>query len=257
MADSQTHLPEFQRQQYAFTAHLRDPEQAKAPSAIEDRRMAIYRELLFNNVREFIDDGFPVLKSLYTDTQWERLARSFFANYRAQSPYFVDISKGFVDYLQQGYTLADDDYPFLAELAHYEWVELALLTSDEEVDMDGIDRRGSLLEQTPVLSPLAHCLAYQWPVHTIQAAQIPTSALEQPVFIIVYRNQDEDVKFIEANPVTAHLFELLNNEPSQNGQTLLEGIAEQLQHPDPAIVIQGGLQTLTRWHHLGVVLGVR
>ena len=43
-------LPEFQQKQYAFAAHIRDPENNPAPSGVEDRRMAIYRELFFNNL---------------------------------------------------------------------------------------------------------------------------------------------------------------------------------------------------------------
>jgi hypothetical protein len=42
-------LPEFQRKQYEFAAHIRDPEKNAAPPGIEDRRLAIYRDLFFNN----------------------------------------------------------------------------------------------------------------------------------------------------------------------------------------------------------------
>jgi len=35
--------PEFMRTQYAFAAHIRDPQHQPAPADIEDRRIAIYR----------------------------------------------------------------------------------------------------------------------------------------------------------------------------------------------------------------------
>jgi hypothetical protein len=47
-------VPEFQQKQYAFAAHIRDPEQNPAPAGVEDRRMAIYRELFFNNLHNLI-----------------------------------------------------------------------------------------------------------------------------------------------------------------------------------------------------------
>ena len=42
--------PKFQEQQYAFAAHIRDPQNVPAPEGIEDRRMAIYRELFFQHL---------------------------------------------------------------------------------------------------------------------------------------------------------------------------------------------------------------
>jgi len=256
MAES-VHPPlAFQQQQYAFTAHLRRPDGFAAPSDIEDRRMQVYRELLFNNIKSFIDCGFPVLHSLYADADWQQLVRNFFATHHSQSPYFVDIAREFLDYLEHEHQPLPNDPPFLYALAHYEWVELVLMTAPDTPAPDHVERHGSLLEQRPVLSELAQCYSYAWPVHQIAPEAQPSEALEQPVFILVYRAFDGEVKFIELNPVSALLFEQLQHNTQHSGQQLLASIAEHLQHPDPDLVVQGGLQTLTRWHHLGIVLGV-
>ena len=42
--------------QTRFAGHIRDPRQVAAPDGIEDRRMAIYRDLFFNNIRNRIAD---------------------------------------------------------------------------------------------------------------------------------------------------------------------------------------------------------
>ena len=54
----------FQDKQYAFAAHIRDPEHRPAPEGIEDRRMAIYRELFFNNIRSLLARNYPVLRKV-------------------------------------------------------------------------------------------------------------------------------------------------------------------------------------------------
>ena len=54
---------DFRALQMAFAGHIRNPELA-APENIEDRRMAIYRRLIFNNIQSFCSNAFPVLKSL-------------------------------------------------------------------------------------------------------------------------------------------------------------------------------------------------
>jgi hypothetical protein len=63
-------LPEFTRRQYAFAAHIRDPEHQPAPDDIEDRRMQIYRELFYNNVEGFLSGTFPVLRKIHSDGDW-------------------------------------------------------------------------------------------------------------------------------------------------------------------------------------------
>jgi hypothetical protein len=89
----------FAKAQQQFIAHIKDPETQPVLDGVEDRRMAIYRDLFFNNVNGFISSAFPVLKSLYHQSDWLVLVRGFFKNHDCHSPYFVDISKEFVDYL--------------------------------------------------------------------------------------------------------------------------------------------------------------
>ena len=247
----------FQRSQLAFAAHLRDPDNNPPPSAVEERRIAVYRELLFNNINGFISNGFPVLRSLYAEDQWLRLVRRFFAVHKSKTPYFVEIAEEFLDFLENEYQPADDDPPFLLELAHYEWVELAMMVSRATLPTD-VDRHGDLLAGEPVLSPLSECLAYQWPVQHISPEFRPDEPLEQPRFIIVSRPYDDDeVSFLEVNAVTARLFELLREGKGRTGLECLRQIADELQHPNPDVVIDGGRQILLKLHHARIVLGVR
>lgn len=249
--------PVFQKTQRDFCAHIRNPADVPAPINIEDRRMAVYRDLFFNNISSFLEGGFPVLRSLYSDEAWLRLARAFFSNHRCKTPYFAKISEEFLTFLQNDYEPTDSDPPFLLELAHYEWVELALAVVDDTTDISGINRNGNLLLEIPVLSPTAWLLSYQWPVQHISPEFQPLTPPQEPNYIVVYRDRSDAVAFIEANPVTARLFELLENNKNDTGQMLLDSIAEELQHPEPQCVIDGGLQILTRLHNLDIVAGTR
>ena len=83
----------FQQVQHAFIAHIKDPDSQPAPMDIEARRMAIYRDLFFNNVLGFVSSAFPVLKSLYTEPAWQGLVRQFFIKYQCSSPYFLHIAE--------------------------------------------------------------------------------------------------------------------------------------------------------------------
>lgn len=250
-------LPEFQRLQFAFTAHLRDPEKSPAPTGIEDRRMKIYRELFYNNVEGFIANGFPVLRSLYYDASWHRLVRDYFARHQAHTPFFHGIAEEFLQYLQHERSPQPEDPSFLLELAHYEWVELALNISEAEAELSAVNPEGDLLEAIPALSPLAWNLAYQYPVQRISAKFQPQEAPAQPTHIVVYRNAQDRVNFLEINMITARLLQLLEEQPAQNGRQLLEQIAQELQHLEPGTVVSAGYEMLMMLRDRGIILGTR
>ena len=250
-------IPAFKKHQYEFTAHIRDPEKNTVPNGIEDRRMKIYRELLYNNIEGFISSGFPVIRDIYSDKNWHKMVRDFFSNHQSQSPYFLEISQEFIEYLQNERTPQPEDPAGLIELAHYEWVEMALHVSDETIDMDNIDANGDLLTGRPVFSPVAWPLVYEFPVHTMSPENLPEKAPEQPTYLVVYRNRKDQVNFLEINPVTARMIGLLQDNESYNGMDAIEAIAAEMNHPNPEIVKQGGLSALEELQQYGIILGTQ
>ncbi len=250
-------LPDFKRVQYAFSAHLRDPDANAPPPDVEDRRMRIYRNLFYNNVQGFLASGFPVLRKLYSDADWHRMVRDFFAHHKSHTPYFLEISQEFLKYLREERVPQPEDPPFLQELAHYEWVEVALSVSEEEPDWEKIDPDGDLLQGHPALSPLAWLLSYRYPVHKIAPDFRAETPDEQPTYLLAYRDREDALGFMEVNPVTARLIALMSELSERTGHELLQQIAEELNHPEPEQVIQGGAQTLRQLRQAGVVLGTR
>ena len=250
-------MKHFQELQFAFTANVRDPDGMPAPRDIEERRMEIYRDLLYQNVQNFLAGSFPVLRKISTDERWHGLIRDYFRDHRAHTPLFPKMPREFLHYLEQERGLQPGDFPFLFELAHYEWVELALSIDSREIDLAGIDVDGDLLEGVPLLSPLAWPLVYRFPVHRIRPDYLPDIAPEQPAYLLVYRDRSDQVRFLELNPVAARLVELIQQESGRTGRELLQQIIMELQHPDPAIVVQGGLEILLELRAKDVVVGVR
>lgn len=216
--------------QRQLASHLRDPENKIAPEGLEDRRVQIYRDLVYKNIFNFISSSFPVLKKVNSDAYWHELIRDFLKNYQAHSPYFSDLAREFLDYLEQrAQKQLKDDKVFMFELAQYEWAEVGLLLSDEKVpdncflqqigDSDKLeDKLDELLadlessfhiqDATPSLSPLAWSMHFSFPVHKISQDFIPDSPEAQPVFLIVYRTRDDRIHFMESNVITVRLLEL-------------------------------------------------
>lgn len=250
--------PEFQEKQYAFAAHIRDPQHVPAPDGVEDRRMAIYRELFFNNLRSLLSNMFPVLKKLHTDDKWRRLIRKFMQKHQAQTPYFLELPAEFLGFLQNEYEPEADDFPFLIELAHYEYIELALSVSDASNDPEGLDPDGDLLSGVPVKSVLAWAYAYQYPVHRISEDYQPTEPGEQPTYLAVYRGSNDEVGFLELNPVTAGLLNAIEeNETGKSGESLLRGLAANINYANVDAFIQHGLAALEEMRTLEILTGAR
>jgi len=248
--------PEFISKQLEFAAHIRNPAMNSKPDDVEDRRMGIYRELFFNNVEGFISSGFPVLRELFDDTAWHEMIRDFFSRHHCKTPYFLEISQEFLDYLENERSNPEDP-PFMLELAHYEWVELALSVAEEEINLDGINTEGDFLDNIPVVSPLAWLLSYQFDVQHIGPEYQPLNPPEKITTLVVYRDIHDEVGFMEINPVTAHMIQSLQLDPDLTGKKLLQQIASELNHSDPAVVISGGIQTMNQLRDAGILLGVR
>lgn len=249
--------PEFQRLQRSFAAHLRNPERHPAPSDIEERRLTVYRELFFNNINGFLEKGFPVLHRLYDQAGWRRLVRTFFDQHACASPYFLEIPEEFVSFLAGAYQPVAEDPPFLAELAHYEWIELVLDTATETVPEQGVQPGGDLLRGVPYLNPLHCVLNYRWPVHRIGPDYRPESPPEQPVWLLVYRNGEAQVAFMEINAVTARLLALMQEQPLSSGEQLLERLGEEMRFQDRAALLGFGADLLQQLRQRELILGAR
>lgn len=248
-------MTQFQSVQRELTAFLREPARHPGPAGIEARRLAIYRDLIYNNIEDFLATGFPVLHSLYEDDAWHALVADFLAAHVCQSPYFSEIAEEFIAYLRIERGGVAGDPPFLLELAHYEWVELALDIAPDELGDIAADPDGDLLSARPILSPLAWPLAYSFPVHHIGREYQPAAPGESPSYLVVYRNWEDSVQFMEINAVTFRLLQILQDDAISSGAQALKSLAAEIHHPDPEGLQQFGAGLLSELRDASVILG--
>lgn len=243
---------DFQQVQYEFAAHLRNPEINAAPEAIEDRRMQIYRDLIYNNIESFLASGFPILRSLMDDQRWHEIARDFIHRHQSHTPYFLEISQEFLKYLQEEFPPLEDDPDFLLELAHYEWVELALDVAEGDFEVPA-DYSVDVLATRLSVSPLAWRLSYQYPVHRIGPEYQPSEPASEPTFLVVYRNRQHEVKFLEVNAVTMQLLQLLE-ESAKQGEQALHELAALMEYADSGPLIAHGKSLLEQLLGLDILI---
>lgn len=211
---------DFQDYQRAFTARVRDPRSTPRPPGAAVKRMKVYEELLYNNLEGFLLSCFPVCRKILGQRAWTRLVRAFFRDHVSHTPYFRQIPEEFLKYLQDGSPTVELP-PFLAELAHYEWVELELDTSDRDAHLPVHDPDGDLLAGRPLINPVLRVLAYRWPVHRLSPRYKPATPPEQPTFTLAFRDAGHRVRFSLINPATARLLSLMQENPGLRGRDIL------------------------------------
>ncbi|WP_232301212.1 HvfC family RiPP maturation protein [Gilvimarinus agarilyticus] len=237
--------------QQAFTGHLRHPDVNAAPEGIENRRLAVYRDLIYNNIEGFIAGGFPVLREILPDAHWHAMVRDFISRHKSHSPYFLEISQEFLLYLQNERSSDASDPPFMLELAHYEWVELALdvapgdLPPKPSVEL-------SLLDSVIDVSPLVWCLNYQYPVHRLGPDYQPLAPPDEPTFVLVFRNRADQVEFIHSNAVTVRMVQMLQAEATP-ARAALTALSQEVGFADTARFIALGESILLELYQKDVL----
>ncbi len=243
---------DFKLKQAEFAAYIRDPNNNPKPSDVPTKRMEMYRELFFNNVEGFLSSNFPVLKKIHTEQEWHALSQDFFSKHKNETPYFSEIAEEFIGFLENE-RKNKEDFPFLLELAHYEWVEFALSIAQVEDTPIDLEFIASLAQQPLALSDLAWPLAYQYPVEQISPDLLPLSPPEQPTFLVVYRNDEHQILFLKINAITFRLLQIIDENKGASADHCLQCLAEESGHPDPQKFKESGLEILMNMAEKGVI----
>ena len=215
--------------QQEFSAYLRDPKQLPRPHGVPARPARIYEELLFNNICGFVDACFPVSKNLFSEKRWRSLCRSFFREWQSHTPYFSKIPEQFVFYIQANFAALRLP-AFLPELLHYEWLELEVETSED-------NSKSSSDSRLLTLNPTVRYARYCWPVHHISQAYRPRKPA--PTVLLVHRNADDKVQFVEINEITAQLLDILQS-GAKTGNEAIKHLAKRLGYASPEPLLMHG-----------------
>lgn len=223
----------FQTMQQQFCDWIRDPN-LELPQALPAERMHIYRDLLFNNVCSFIDLVYPVARAMLPELKWQQLLSEFFQKAQCRSPLYNDISLEFREYLSNQQHPILQEYPWLAELLQFEWLELYLDTVEIEkvVLQENYDWQ---------LTTKVWVLVYQYPVYTWTTLMTPEQVEPMPGAIMVWRDEQDKVCIEQLSPLFAMVIEQLTQNvklTDQDIHTLIQSVLTDLSEHDIYLQIQ-------------------
>jgi hypothetical protein len=195
---------------------------------IDPRGVKIYANLIDLNRLDLMASIYPHCKKLLGKN-----FRTIVFDYMETMPpdhfNFNQAARKFSQYLTEHGEAELKKRPFLAELADYEWIELAVIENDVDVDYSRTNTREALAatvidpvqfaQTVPRLNPTTVLRAYRYPIATIVDAlendiKLPRRQKLEASWSLAFRNSDHLCEYLEISEMTYILLNALAQNPA-------------------------------------------
>lgn len=185
-------------------ARALDPRDQKAFSALGKDRLFVYRRLIQRGLAGAISEEIPRTKERLGERFPAEVSR-FFDEEMPRSHYLRDVAFEFVDWASKRWAGDPDLPPYLSDLARHELsafeVAAARGESSQEVSPE------LALDRAVVLHASARLRRYGFPIHRL--ADGDTELGSAPTALLVYRDPEHEVRYLELSPLAAAILERL------------------------------------------------
>lgn len=202
--------PQLAKFQAQFGDYLRKQTHNREDETLVPQRVGqLYQELIYNSVANFPKQCFVICQAMLGD-EFDALCREFFRQERLHSPYFPDINRDFVAFIEAKVE-AGVLPAFFADLAHFEWIELAVdLLPDAAANAIFMHRARPI-----ALNPTLQNLRYDYAVQAIDVETQPQEIYAEESYLVMYRNLDSVISTLQTNALTFLLIEFIQNAAKQ------------------------------------------
>lgn len=170
-------------------------------------RLKIYKVLIQNRFHDVFTSIYPKT-SLIFKNKWDKLISQYFEVYPPSSPILNRIAKDLPKYLSTR-KKSLKKYPFVHELALYEWLELEIYEQEAEKQTNKETKKKSF-----ELNPIHKICNFKYPIpeiiEKIGNKKILSKIQEQPTNVIIYREPKTlQVRFFELSAPSFAYLQLL------------------------------------------------
>jgi hypothetical protein len=157
-------------------------------------RLLTYRDLARTALEDPLPDCFPITHALLLEAGlWGECVDAFLASRSIQSPYYRDVNPSFVAWLAHS-RWGLERWPFLLELAHFEYIEVEILRWPDEPPLYDLETTPTV-DSHVVFDGATRNLAYAYGVHKATKADLEPGA--GAAFLLGYRDSEGDFYFAE------------------------------------------------------------
>lgn len=182
-------------------------------------RLLTYRGLARNALEDPLPDCFPITHTLLEGAElWDACLDAFLASRTIQSPYYRDVNPAFVTWLANS-TWGQDRWPFLLQLAHFEYIEVEILRWPDDPLSKELKTKPTADGQV-VFGGATRNLAYAYRVHEATKEDPEPTAGE--TFLLGYRDTEGDFNYSELSAhASAFLARCMEDEPIGTAASVL------------------------------------
>lgn len=168
---------------HQFGTYVRDGKNADLEGADPDR-LAHYRFMIFNTVKETLEQAFPITSQYLPEKAWHKLVHTFFSTCPSSSPVLWKMPYAFFLFVQKNKFAKKLRFPCLDDLLWFEWLEIEVYLQEDIVPQPFRRIRG-LLKEKLVVNPEHRLVRLHYPVH-LQTPDIANQNKGE-YFLLIFR----------------------------------------------------------------------
>lgn len=172
------------------------------------KKLETYRTLVKNTLYDILNKIYPYTKTLFKKG-WNELLSRYIEDYPPTSPILNKVAECLPEFLSRQKNIVKK-YPFINELAKYEWLEV------EIYERDGVPTRRRKGEKNKglILNPIHEICKFEYPIPEIIERLVDKRKMgkitKQPTNVLIYRDPKTlQVHFIELSDGALTYLQLL------------------------------------------------
>lgn len=170
---------------------------------ITEGRIHHYRRLVYNVVKNTMNQAFPITVASMDEEEWDKLVHEFFSNHPTTSTQIWKLPYEFYQYHISSDSAGRLKKPYLNDLLYFEWAEIEIHTMPDKNIISYTDV-GNPLSDKLVLNPEHEIIQMEYPVHMRAVKGIELK--KGNYFVLLYREPGTGhVKFLDLSILHAFI----------------------------------------------------
>lgn len=222
----------------------------------------LYCQLINYGHQEVMHSIYPGCAYLIGE-KWHGTVCDYLEHYPPNHYSLNKLGKDFITYLESYSGELGKRYPFIVELADYEWLEMELIEQDAEVPFTTnlpMLTADDFEQFAPIVNPVMALRSYKFPIpgvvdYLTNQSDWPERTDPKPTFVVVCRHpQTRELKFLEISKSVYHLLLVASNTP-HSYKELLTLLIKDCPSPEPVKLVSEFIELVERLHSLSVFIG--
>lgn len=228
---------------------------------IDKSGVELYATLIDYGQQDLMASVYPYCAKILKK-KWEPTVREYFLTYPANHYNLNRAAQRFPLFLKSEGKQFLQKYPFLVELAEYEWLELELLEVDKDVTPQPnlvLSKPEQFIQFGPLLNPALILRQYDYPISTviekIDKKQSISSIKPQPSRVAIFRHPlTNHCKYLDVGEIAFEVIQASIDVPHSYADLISLAVARAA-NPDPQKTVVEFLDLVEKLQELQVFIG--